>query len=211
MPGDDGVSSLRESMKQDYRHIGTLARNTASFILGRLLVRIKMLLTFFFCGIRRLAVPWSLDALDFPEVDPSTNWKPWPPCHADFSDLVRVPVACNTCWSLLRPHACPLVTWWPEATDSPTSVSAWKYGFSGFIAQAGRTGSLTSCMCGKRKHNPSFTAVNLHVCQSAIVRQQAYSGQVLEDTKSKVGSLFRSDPEVVYQSGALVTIECVLK
>lgn len=46
MPGDDGVSSLRESMKQDYRHIGTLARNTASFILGRLLVRIKMLLTF---------------------------------------------------------------------------------------------------------------------------------------------------------------------
>lgn len=46
MPGDDGVSSLRESMKQDYRHIGTLARKTASFILGQHLVRIKMLLTF---------------------------------------------------------------------------------------------------------------------------------------------------------------------
>lgn len=56
MPGDDGVSSLRESMKQDYRHIGTLARNTASFILGRLLVRIKMLLTFF-CGIRLRTLP----------------------------------------------------------------------------------------------------------------------------------------------------------
>lgn len=46
MPGDDDVSSLRESMKQDYRHIDTLARKTASFILGQLLVRIKMLLTF---------------------------------------------------------------------------------------------------------------------------------------------------------------------
>lgn len=46
MPGDDGVSSLRESMKQDYRHIGTLTRKNASFILGQLLVRIKMLLTF---------------------------------------------------------------------------------------------------------------------------------------------------------------------
>lgn len=34
MPGDDGVSSLRESMKQDYRHIGTLARKNVRFFSG---------------------------------------------------------------------------------------------------------------------------------------------------------------------------------
>lgn len=67
MPGDDGVSSLRESMKQDYRHIGTLAKEekkkkkeTQALFRGQLLVGMKMLLTFF-SVIYLLAVPCSLD------------------------------------------------------------------------------------------------------------------------------------------------------
>lgn len=74
-----------------------------------------------------------------------------------------------------------------------------------FIARANRAGSLTTCMCGKRKHNPSFTAVNSHVCQ------RAYGRQVLEDTKSKVLSQFCNDLEVISQSRALVTIDHELK
>lgn len=76
---------------------------------------------------------------------------------------------------------------------------------------AHRAGSLTTYMCGKRKHNPSVTAVNLHVCQPDTGLQHAYGRQVLEDTKSKVLSLFCSDPEVISQSRALVTIDHELK
>lgn len=66
-------------------------------------------------------------------------------------------------------------------------------------------------MCGKWKHNPSFTPVNSHVCQPATGLQRAYGSQVLEDTKSKVLSLFCNDPEVISQSRAFVTIDHQLK
>lgn len=43
MPADDGVSPLRESMKQDYQHIAHACKKPATFIARQLLVEIKRL------------------------------------------------------------------------------------------------------------------------------------------------------------------------